>query len=346
MPATEPRQNGSEFKHLFQPIGQSEFEPRRFRPSNDAPRYLNLVVGAIDTTGWDSMPSDGNLIIDDVEQAMSRMSALGREISAQAVAPVRMAVLSFAQRRGWLVLPYAPYATWATKILAENQRSWVLLDPLLPVDTANGRVTSIRVTRGYNPRPDFLAGHITPANAIDLLPTTGDVGIVDDAAASGRTLRHVAGLIEQAGGRLSRVVVCASSREAHTTMSRTTMPVEWSEYYPGDWTIIHLRDGCAHLPFSGRPAGEPRISGRAGAGVEVRFPPTVAAGSPWQVLALDSSIKEAMRFARWTVATQLGESVGHSARVGDLATLGPDVPALIDTSMSVGADSELLSLMS
>lgn len=292
------------------------------------------------------MPSDGNLIIDDVEQAMSRMSALGREISAQAVEAVRAAVLSFAQRRGWLVLPYALYADWATKILAEDQRSWVLLDPLLPVGIANARVTSIRVTRGYDPRPDFLAGHITPNNAVELVPTSGDVGIIDDAAASGRTLRHVAGLIQQAGGRLTRVAVCASSREARTTMSRTTSMMKWSEYYPGDWTIIHLRDGCPHLPFSGRPSGESRVGGTVGAGVEVRFPPTVAAGSLWQVLALDSSIRDAMRFARWTVATQLGESVGHPARVGDLATLGRDVPALIDTSMRVAADSELLSLMS
>ena len=150
----------------------------------------------------------GTLIIDDAHAALGRMTGLGRDVAAPAVEEIRATVLRFAERRHWIVLPYQSYAEWARLKLASNGRHWVVLDPLFERDGLEERASFIRVTRHADPTRPVLIRQ-TPLEGTS---NAREVGVLDDAVSSGRTLRTLMRALAGVGRAVSHVIVCASSR--------------------------------------------------------------------------------------------------------------------------------------
>ena len=277
------------------------------------------------------------LIIDDVNAALARMSALGRECVEESALRVRDVVLDFAAKRGWSIVPYERYSRWARELVAGSDGAWIVLDPLLPLEGLRADVLPLRASRiGAEGRPCSeaewpVAGH--------------SVSILDDAAASGATLRDVARKLTDVGTNLCRVATCASSHLAHAALQPLAPRATWTDFVPGDWAVAHLRDCCPHLPFSARPTGERNSLGDVIGNVEPRIPMTEVAGSLWQSLNVASTVHCAILEARGLTVARLGERLGRPALVADLGALGPSVPALTQPGVHPTSETVLASLV-
>jgi len=280
----------------------------------------------------------GCLIIDDVDRALSRASVAGRELLVASAAAVRHAVLEFAERRRWSVVPYDRYEAWACQLAAASGLAWVALDPLFAADESGTQITKRRYSRAALFRDGLSTGPVRR----EVLPLGSPVGLIDDAASSGFTLSYASGDIVAEGSRVTHVAVCASSRGARERI-KANLRVRWSEYVPGDWRVIHLRDGCPYLPFSGRPVA-PRSS--VGNGNVVSLSPTAVVGSLWQVLWLDCGIRDAITQGRQAVVRGFNELAGREATMQDLAMLGEEIPALVNEGREVGSLTTLASALS
>jgi hypothetical protein len=172
------------------------------------------------------------------------------------------------------------------------------------------------------------------------------VGLLDDAAASGRTLRYVTAMLEQAGKRISRFVLCASTAVARAALERSALGAQWTDFVAGDWRIMHLRDGCAHLPFSGFRTDQKVLLDSASGFVELRTPTAEVPGSLWQVLCVDPVIKKTVTAARSGVAERLSALLGRPATIGDLFSMGRGVSGFVQGGQSATAKTTLYSLLS
>jgi hypothetical protein len=295
------------------------------------------------------MPSSGCLVIDDVQASLSGLTELGREVAGASAEAIRNAVLDYAKRRNWFILRHQAYVEWATEIIRRREHTWLVLDPLFPVRGLGDRVRSVRLTRQFDDnqavvvRKYVLAGRAAPTDLSDI---SGDVGVIDDATASGNTLRYTSRLVAQTGGRVVHILLAASSRCARESFGTAVRDVRWVEFVSGDWQIAHLRDGCPHLPHSGRPTAQPPILGVGGVTVDVRVPSSSVVGNLWQVLYLDTTIRDAVTTARSEIARQFSAVLGRAACVRDLSMLGQFVPALVKQGETVTGDVTLESLLS
>ncbi len=275
------------------------------------------------------------------------MTSLGKNIASDSAESIRSAVLDFAARRGWSVILHRSFAEWALGEIASDGRTWVVLDPLLPIDNLGSRVRSVRLSRQFdNNEPVVVRQYSTRDGAIQIQPfeASTDVALVDDAAASGNTLRYVSRLVAQAGGEVSQVRLCASSRAAREACQSQSRGTKWNVFVRGDWSVIHLRDGCPHLPHSGRPTGQPAVAGVDGGEVEVRVPSSLVVGNYWQVLSMDTGISRAIGIARAEIARRLSVALDRPACVRDLSLLGPSVPAFVLRGETATGDLTLQSL--
>jgi hypothetical protein len=132
---------------------------------------------------------------------------------------------------------------------------------------------------------------------------------------------------------------------ARQSVERALPDVAIAEFMTGDWRAIHLRDGCAHLPFTGRPFGHPAILGTDASQVEVRMPTTSVLGSLWQVLRLDRRVGDAISTSRSMVASRLGQILGRPASTRDLSLLGPSCPALAEATQAISHETLLDQLI-
>jgi len=274
------------------------------------------------------------LVIDDVDAALAAMTPLGRAVSAAAAESVRTVILDFAERRGWRTVRYETFMNWAQRIVvARTTLQWLVLDPLFVIHNGSRHVERFRIGR--------IAGTNSFACGADQVPSrTATTAILDDAAASGSTLRFVASRVRATGGRVAQVVLCASTREAKRNAGLAPH-AGWTDFLPGDWQILHLRDGCAHLPFAGRraPMQDEAL------GVDVRLPALSAGGSIWQSLGLIPSIRAAIVNARRFVLDRIEAELGRPAIVDDLRLLGDRVPCHIMVGQEVSAHTPLNSLL-
>lgn len=281
------------------------------------------------------------VVIDDVTHALSLMTDLGRSVVGPSAGAIRDSVLRLAVRRNWIVLDYAKYSRWALALISRDELPWFVLDPLLPLDDLHPRARRMRLTRQLDHDSTFIRRVYIDAGGI---PSSGSeavssgVGVLDDAAASGGTLEYVARLMSQAGAHVKHVAVAASSREARDRAHRWNRTVHWSEHVPGDSRVMHLRDGCPHLPFSAKPSGQPSIPAANGTAVELRVPCNEVVGSLWQVVHVSEEARAATREARSAIARELSRALGREARLSDLSLLGPNVPALVRPGDQVVGD--------
>lgn len=278
------------------------------------------------------------LVIDDVDAALSLMTEMGRAVASEAALRVRDAVLEYAIRRGWAVVAYQTFNEWANRLLDASNTSWIVLDPLFKPDGHNAaRACSFRLTRvGQFQRFDYGEGwcHVPE----------GELGLLDDAAASGLTLLHVSRWLEQTGRTAQRYAVCAANRFAHEAVTRHRPGAKWSQFVSGDCSTLHLRDGCAHLPFAGRRMDLASVTGVAGCPIECRSPPTTVFGSPWHSLQTIAPIRIAVERARRAVVENLSVEVGRPAVVADLPLLGSAVPAWVDPGQRPSANTRLADI--
>lgn len=288
------------------------------------------------------------LIIDDLDPALALLPSSGHSTIATPAEWVRTAVLEYADRRGWCVVRHATFVEWARGIIASDVRDWLILDPLLEVNGLPGRAQRVRLTRRFDNNATIVRG----ASVIEHYPFTplansiaASVGVLDDAVASGRTMTHAARMAAKAGATVGHVVTCASMRLGRDTVRARLRNPRWTEYLPGDWAVVHLRDGCPHVPLAGMPARCADAAGDNGAEVELRVPSSTVAGHPWQGLMMDRQVSQAVRDAQAHVAAWLDQAVGRAATVGDLGVLGPNVPAMVGPNTHVDATTTLQSLI-
>lgn len=278
----------------------------------------------------DAMPDQKCLIIDDIQSALSRMTELGREVVGPSAAAIRDAVANYALRRSWVVLGHRGYVDWASAIIKDDGRAWLVLDPLFPIDALGSRVQRVRLTRVFDDneavvRRKYVRG--AHSELFDAARVTEEVGLVDDAAGSGRTIRYMQGAVSQVGARITHIAVAASSRGAQESVRTAVGSPQWSQYLRGDWRVIHLRDGCPYLPYSGRPTGQAPIPCVEGGEIEVRVSAAEVVGSLWGVLVMDATIHAAVAAAPHDIAQRLGAALQREALISDLHLLGSTVSA-------------------
>jgi hypothetical protein len=286
--------------------------------------------------------------MDDVHASLATMSALGRAITSEPIEAIRDAVLDYAARRKWFVVRHSTYVEWASTMIGTADQTWLVLDPLFPISDYGDRVRRIRLTRQFDNNEPIVQREYLLTNPSDpaAMPSTlNNVGVVDDAAASGSTLRRVSRLVVDAGGHLEKVILCASSREARDRFHAHVRGAQWDELFRGDWHTIHLRDGCPHLPYSGRPTRQPAVLGDDSTPVEIRVASSAVLGNYWQILCMDKKIRHVTAFAHGEIARRLSVHLGRPACVRDLALLGYFVPAIIAPPEVVTAETTLDSLV-
>jgi hypothetical protein len=276
------------------------------------------------------------LIIDDVGVALEQLTDYGRSVVGAASDVIRSTVLELARRRQWTVVPYGSYAKWARQVAENDPHFWLVLDPLFP-RTFSASAHFLHPTR--------VDGRGFDLDGAPIIEAGSDIGLLDDAAASGSTLGHVVGIVHRSGARVARIAVCASSRVARDFVARLGIQAGWTDFMPGDWRILHLRDGCPYLPYSGRLIS--RLSHPdSGTAIELRAPSSSVVGSVWQVLNLDDSVRNAIRSARITIGTQLAASLGRPAIVQDVIAMGSSVSVVVESGAATASlDSPLKSLL-
>jgi hypothetical protein len=137
-------------------------------------------------------------------------------------------------------------------------------------------------------------------------------------------------VVAAAGRHIGHVVVCASSRAGKDAVRARLRPHRWSEYVPGDWIALHLRDGCGFLPFAGRALKGETVDAADGNRLDVRISVAGIPGHPWQVVCMDAGVRQAAQMGRRTVAAALTSQLGRPAQFADLRMLGPTVSAVVE----------------
>lgn len=165
--------------------------------------------------------------------------------------------------------------------------------------------------------------------ALDRLPHSGTAGIIDDAVATGTTIRYVAAYLKAAAVTPLHIVVCAATGQGRRVVRMNVQSARWTEYvHDDDWYLAHLRDGCPFLPFSGRGTDHPALALTGGLQLEVRSPGMSVLGSLWHVMSLDKEIRSATDQARADIVAGLRIRLGRPPVVGDLLELGAKTTAL------------------
>lgn len=289
------------------------------------------------------MADRGCLIIDDIARALETATDLGRALLAGPAEQLRATVRRYAEFRGWPVIRHETFTEWALGQAAMTSRRWLVLDPLLHGSMNDSSFIPFRLTRRHDKGVNRVCASQDNWDNQGLAGL--ECGILDDAVSSGRTLAHASNLIAEAGGSLREVVVCAGAGAARERLRSFHPGLQWREFFPGDWRVIHLRDGCPHFPYSGRATALPSILDPVGSAIELRIPPTSVEGNLWQVLWLDREVRDALLSARLEITRQLAITLGRPARISDLSCLGKHVPALVEPDWSVAADVTLDSLL-
>jgi hypothetical protein len=275
------------------------------------------------------------LVLDDADAALSSLTPLGRDVIGPAAAALRAAVIAFVTRRGWQVVAHGSFASWASDLVPTDPRPWLCLDPLLMAARGDGAPMQLRFSRRLDPSQGFVVSGEVPDEAHGLSGS----GLIDDAASSGTTLSRVIDALAHVGTGVGTVALCASSRTARERLC-ARYHLRWKSYLPGDWRVIHLRDGFPLLPHAGRPTGLEPI-GTSTRAVAQRSSVLTQPGSLWQVLAMDRVVSAAIAEAGDVALRSFGAALGRAPVVGDLPLLGDEVSAPAPLSGTLEKSTEL-----
>jgi hypothetical protein len=295
------------------------------------------------TPGSTRSAKDQPVAIDDISSALAAMTQMGREALRQPARMVREAVMLYAARSGWKIISHEAFCDWA-RSQVDPDYLWLVLDPLLPVESLSVPCVRVRATRRPISNDWPIADEIP--TAVKESMRGREIGILDDAAASGDTLRFLAGIITQQGGSLSDVVLCVSTAQACSAVREIAPGCSWAQMHSAPATPLHMRDGCPLLPYSGRRLGADRSLAVAGAELLMSVPPMYFRGGLWHELAQDraawSSIRQAWRLAGEGVSRELE----RKATVADIPLIGANVPVPLFMKNEADNTTELEWLLS
>lgn len=193
------------------------------------------------------------LIIDDIAAALALLTPLGRSIISDPAHEVRTAVRKHVERLRWTLISYETFAEWTVATCTKSAIHWIVLDPLLPLERLP-RSTPLRLSRGSGAQRFHFQIHDSLAAFRGV-----EAGIVDDAASSGATLSRVGAAAAGYGAKIREIVLCATSRAAYDRALREQSTTRWKLFMDVGWVVIHLRDACPFLPFTGRRTQQPPL---------------------------------------------------------------------------------------
>jgi hypothetical protein len=280
------------------------------------------------------------VMLDDIDAAVSQLSEFGKEVVAPSAHAIRRTLLVFAAIRGWTVVHHGWYIPWALERMNPSL-VWLVLDPLFPQASLRMRVKPIRFTRRLGPKGLEINASL-PADVAYLVQGR-EVGLVDDAADSGQTLRYTVDLVAKCGGNVSAILVCASTGAARASVVAESR-IDWQQFLVGDFVAVHARDGCPLLPFSGRRTHErTHITTDCGP-VTVSMPPYVFRGGIWEQIGFDGSFRSSIVAERKAMAERMSGILGRPAVVSDIPLLGPGVALSLYPKQVASAESSVATL--
>jgi hypothetical protein len=268
--------------------------------------------------------TDEIIVIGDIASSYRFLNPLGRALLGPAVAKLADRLAELSRECGWDHVDHAAFAIWVAQQVEPGEQV-VLLDKLLTqLDDVDHRLGSAHLLEAH--RRHLVKGGLALALGkipVDLLDGSGrqEITVVDDAAYTAGTLTAAVAALERVGLRVRRVLLGASTARADLRIR--ACGVEELEIFHrrraiGD--IIHARDVCPWLPFSGREPAP--TSGQPPSGA--RIAPLLHQDGGWLAdprLARDWSILDIVTAGMVTV----GRHLGRDPLPEDLRLLGPHV---------------------
>jgi hypothetical protein len=261
------------------------------------------------------------LIIDDVESALTQLSALGRDILAPSSLEIRAGVLAFANAHGWAVESHSRFATWCLD-RSEDGHEWLVLDALLDTGRFARPGRRVRLSRVFSHRGwelEYADGGLAPPLSAHR------VGIIDDAAVSGDTIAAICQELARTETSASRILLCTTSRQAFKHLSRVSPMSTVDVFVSGDHMALHLRDACPFLPFSGRRIRNTPAFQVQGGRIEPRAAPIALPHPFWGQVYREPQIQRLLAAAYRNAVSQLGHRLKRRPCLADLSLFGPNV---------------------
>ena len=261
---------------------------------------------------------------------------------APVASSIRTTTLLFAAAHGWPVVNHNRFADWAAPNDGNNTR-WLLLDPLCSQARFGTGAVRARLTRVATPQGLRVDGDL-PKDASAVVHVS-DVVVLDDVVASGTTLCEAVHLVEHAGGRVARFIVCAARPAGRSAALSAAPDAEWFSYTTGGFETVHLRDACPFVPFASRPVWNRRSIPTDNGSVGVSMPVTAFRGGLWGQLAIDSRLGHTIMAGKREIAQRFSTALGRPAIVADVPLLGTNVMLPLKPSQTADANSKLEELM-
>src|SRR6185437_8500026 len=277
------------------------------------------------------------VVIDDVHAASLRLSDLGKIVAGPTAEILRELILSWAASRGWEVISYGRFASWARTEMSPDS-SWYVADPLYPPTPVSPHIHIIR-TRRAGGASAWLLTNVTAA--LKAHPLAQEASILDDAAFSGTTLCSLVEAIQSLGLRVRAVMLAASSRSAHERVMRLSSNASWATYIDGYCKAIHLRDICPCLPFAGHASRDRDCLMTEAGVVRIVLPAFLAAGSVWEQLGHDRNTRREFVSAVAGFVESFSHEIGRPARLSDVPLLGAEIGFPVFPKFEVTADTPL-----
>lgn len=288
------------------------------------------------------MPDARPVVLHDVKAACSHLTELGRDVIPKAVAPIANRLVILAALQGWSILRHEEYSAWVHRTLPPDIL-WLVLDPLLTLEPDCGPSLTVRASRVAT-AAGWKIDTSLPEKITEAI-SGRTVGLIDDVASSGGTLKWIAARVAECGGRLRAVRVGIARDEARTALMSEVHGVDWRSMVSGDCDGVHLRDACPFVPFSGRRLLDfgpiPTPSGR----VDLRVPLMAFRGGPWQILNADRGIQMATVEARRQVVGQLARALGRAPTVADVPMLGAFATVTVPKPRRLSATTPLAEFL-
>lgn len=281
------------------------------------------------------------VIVDDIHEAIARLTPLGAAVVRPAAGSIRNAVMLFAATHDWRVVEHRSFAAWLTAQV-DPDYVWLVLDPLLDCATLGVEAHPLRLSRTVENNQWVIKAGL-PEEIREVIRGR-DVGVIDDVVSSGLTLRHLTRIVSEAGGTIADVAVCTSTAAGRASVLDGHPELSWTQFVPGDHDAIHLRDGCPLVAFGGRKVAKGMPVQATLRRVEPAYSPTAFPGL-WSEIGRDRFVSERIVAARKLVAERLSSSLGRPATIDDVPLVGDAVGYPHYRSIPVTAETRITELI-
>jgi hypothetical protein len=270
------------------------------------------------------------LLIDDLDEAAARLSSFARTLLSEDLSRLRQILLEHATWNEWRVLSYASFVDWSAS-LADGSLA-IIADKLYPTNRLRSRTMCMEVHRYWMTDSAERQVFVEPESRC-VIPNGEPVVIIDDAAWSGSTLHEICTLANSAGGKVRQVIVGAATPHAEEMLSKTGATFSRFTAVPEGWDILHARDFCPWLPYSGRKLGSTSLA--KDTGFTIRLAPLFHNDGAWLQLGKHPSQGRLTDLALHGI-DRLESYLGRVATIQDLHLFGPNVSLPIDSPEALG----------